>query len=129
MFCEKCGREMKESHKFCPKCGTAVESPAEEAVKAEDGVSTVGLSTGNTKKTNGSQVEMAPVMSIWDYVLLFILCGLPCIGIIAIIVLSINSSNKNESNYCRALLVLWLIIFLLIVLFNASAASLIFGLA
>lgn len=28
MFCTHCGKELEESHRFCPNCGTAVEPPS-----------------------------------------------------------------------------------------------------
>ena len=35
MFCKNCGREMKDSEKFCPNCGQAVEGKRETGKKAE----------------------------------------------------------------------------------------------
>lgn len=36
MFCEKCGNQLKENEKFCPKCGTPVKVPVENTVQNND---------------------------------------------------------------------------------------------
>lgn len=130
MFCRECGAEIKENGRFCPACGTEVRLVRKtEPVKEEVTVKkeTTSSSRENTVQQTAQQTvadtdnrNMDEVMSVWSYVILFIIGAIPIIGIIVIIVFAINSSNKNKTNYCRAIIVLWLIGVVLMLLFGAS---------
>lgn len=111
MFCKNCGTEFKENGRFCPNCGT------------DNGGQIDHVSNSSLKETTLLNSNMAPIMSIWSYVGLFILGAIPIAGTIAIIIFAIDTSNKNRSNYCRAIIVLWLIGALAMLLFGASIAG------
>ncbi|MGN0398992.1 MAG: zinc-ribbon domain-containing protein [Blautia sp.] len=123
MFCEKCGKSINSGEKFCPVCGTKIDwgsdfeniQPETPPVPPAPPVIPGGVTM--------NQGEYAPVMSVWNYVALFLLSAIPIVGIIVIIVCAINSTNKNQSNYCRAIILMWVISFLIMLIFGASIAG------
>lgn len=135
MFCRECGAEIKNNGKFCPVCGTKVKNMQQcfEEEKNYVDIEEIRIPVKeNAAQTVATNIEssinnsnLAEVMSVWSYVGLFIIGAIPIVGIIVIIIFAINSSNKNKTNYCRAIIVLWLIGVILTLLFGAS----IFGLS
>ena len=64
-FCVKCGKELNEQEKFCPECGTVVESP--EEVVAE----TVGENKGyNVPKCFTIFGKIGPIIGLVTFIYL-----------------------------------------------------------
>lgn len=123
MFCNNCGAEIKNNGKFCPKCGQPVKQDTGE--RAGVSIEKAQQTTEDTKtQSNTATVvtdpNMAPVMSVWSYLGLFLLSSIPIVGIIMLIVFAIGSNNRNKTNYCRAILLGQVIMVLIIVLFWSS---------
>lgn len=63
-------------------------------------------------------------LSIGTYILMIIISAIPIVGFIVLIVWSFDSTvNKNKSNYAKAVLILKIIGFILLVLFMSTMAS------
>ena len=122
MFCRKCGAEIK-SGKFCPVCG--IESSGAGGAISKEPAKTAN-DNGNNYVNNEANLE--PVMSVWSYVGLFLLGMIPIIGNILIIVFALNNSNLNRRNYCRAIIVIWVVSALLIGLCWGAIGGMAYGL-
>ena len=73
-FCVKCGKELNEQEKFCPECGTVVESLEEVAAE------TVGENQGyNVPKCFTVFGKIGPIIGLVTFILAFI----PIVNIIA----------------------------------------------
>ncbi|MDY5985725.1 zinc ribbon domain-containing protein [Sporofaciens sp. SGI.106] len=131
MFCRKCGTEIKDGVKFCPVCGTKVNQESNQQIYSVNNSTnqfTDKAPVSNGQAVNNANVEYAPVMSVWSYLGLFLLSAIPIVGVIIIIVFAINSSNKNKSNYCRAIILMWVISFVLLLIFGSSLAGILYSL-
>lgn len=135
MFCKKCGKEIKGNMKFCPGCGIEVSRVVDTG--NSNSTSVISMSVNDqTQRQGGGQKssvavrpdDFAPVMSVWSYLGLFILSAIPVIGIILIIVFAIDSSNKNKSNYCRAMILMWVISVLFVIIFKSAIIGLLYSL-
>ena len=83
----------------------------------------------STQKAGGAQEELAPVMSVVSYVILFILSAIPIVGLILILIYALDSTgNKNRRNYCRAIIVMWILSILVVFLFGASITGFLYAL-
>ena len=129
MFCKKCGTEIK-SGKFCPKCGT--ESSSTVSAAQPEVKSTVQMKqepVNNNVNSNPVNNEiMAPVMSVWGYVGMFLLGMIPLVGTIMVIVFAVSDSNLNRRNYCRAIILIWVISALLVALCWGAIGGMAYGL-
>lgn len=130
MFCKKCGAEIKSNGRFCPKCGQEVKTVenmiSDTQIEKEINVEEIPVSMQNASEAPGKQEpafsdqNLAPVMSVWSYLGLFLLASIPIVGIIIIIVFAINSNNQNKTNYCRAIILGQIILFLIAIMFSSS---------
>lgn len=126
MYCGKCGAQIKEGGKFCPKCGEKVGKQSTAAMAVAPASKSENTST---QKAGGAQEELAPVMSVVSYVILFILSAIPIVGIILILIYALDSTgNKNRRNYCRAIIVMWILSILAVFLFGASITGFLYAL-
>lgn len=82
--------------------------------------------TQNDKKKNGNLEE---VMSVWDYLWIFMLASIPVIGTIIVIVKAFGSSNKNKTNYCRAIILGQVLLVLIVIMFWSSLVGILNSLA
>ncbi len=48
-------------------------------------------------------------ISVWQWLLLFLLFGLPCFGLIFLILFAFIGENESRKNYCRAFIILLLL--------------------
>lgn len=137
MFCKNCGAEIKNNGRFCPKCGQEVKIISKEAVvnspNREIMEEIPRISVQDTQKSEQlqkstmSEQNLAPVMSIWSYLGLFLLASIPIAGIIIIIIFAISSNNQNKTNYCRAIILGQVILFLIVVVFWSSLTGMLAG--
>lgn len=133
MFCKNCGTEIKKGQ-FCPKCGMQIKNLYNQDIVYEDSISkTEVINNPEIKYENESEntvekyTNTENVMSVWSYLGLMLLSGIPIVGIIIVIVFAINSSNKNKTNYCRALLLMWLISIVLALVLGTIFSSLLYN--
>lgn len=134
MFCKNCGTEIKKGQ-FCPRCGMPVNKVPGQEVVYEDGAdkTEVLVNAGmESESTSVNDVEnnlnAEKVMSVWSYLGLMLLSGIPIVGIIIVIVFAINSSNQNKTNYCRALILMWIISVILALILGTVFSSLFYSL-
>lgn len=68
--------------------------------------------------------ETNAVMSVGQYIVMFILCAIPVVNIICWIVwLCSSKTNKNKKNYIIANIILWVIAIVISVVFYAVAGT------
>lgn len=64
----------------------------------------------------------APVMSLGDWIITFIILCIPIVGIVMMFVWAFSkSTNPNKANFCKASLILTLISIVLMFLFGGAA--------
>ena len=64
----------------------------------------------------------APVMSLGDWIITFIILAIPLVNIIMLFVWGFSSStNPSKQNFCRATLIIYLVCFVLFFLFGGMA--------
>lgn len=64
----------------------------------------------------------APVMSLGDWLVTFIVLMIPLVGLIMVFVWGFSkTTNPNKSNFCKATLILWLISAVLFMAFGGMA--------
>lgn len=122
MFCKKCGTEIKQG-RFCPVCGAAVgtENVQRENMQREAMQPNVVYSSNIISNSQGSE----PVMTTWDYVKVYLLSCIPIAGIIIMIVYALDNSKLNRRNYCRAMLILRIVMSILLGILSAYITELI----
>lgn len=139
MYCKTCGKELDESFAFCDNCGAPAvkESPKESDVRTENKTEP---ETAHAAQPAVQQVYSAyqyqvpvqnnvqPVATIGQYIAWMLIGLIPVIGIIIAIVLAIDSSNKNRSNFFRAQIVIVLAATALVLIFWSAIASLLYDL-
>jgi hypothetical protein len=52
-------------------------------------------------------------ISVGGWMLLMLLMAVPCVGLVAIIILAFTGENETRKNYCRALIA-WVLVFVAI---------------
>lgn len=90
MKCPTCGTELPENTKFCTFCGTAMETvaPARPAP---------------TRSVSAAPAAPAPkLLGPWAYFGLQLLFSIPIVGLIFLIIFSLDNSNLNRRNYARS---------------------------
>lgn len=86
--CKKCGGTVKAEDQFCMHCGMPLEK--EESVREE-----------------GREENKAEVLSMGEYLLMFILLAIPVVNFIVCILWIISgNSNPNKRNFAKA----WMVI-------------------
>lgn len=86
--CRKCGGTVKAEDQFCMHCGMPLEK--EESVREE-----------------GREENKAEVLSMGEYLLMFILLAIPVVNFIVCILWIISgNSNPNKRNFAKA----WMVI-------------------
>lgn len=125
MFCKKCGTEIKQG-RFCPVCGAAVgtENVQRENMQREAMQPSVGYSSNIISNSQ----ELEPVMTTWDYVKVYLLSCIPIAGIIIMIVYALDNSKLNRRNYCRATLIVRIVMAVLVGILSAFMTDLVLNL-
>ena len=108
-FCTSCGSPLQDGDLICQNCGaSAMEAPAATAQPAP---MTVPYTPPQTAKLNGEPTD--ETVSLWAYLGMIVLFLLPCVGLIAAIVMSFVPKNKNIKNFARAA-VIWMVVLALL---------------
>ena len=97
MKCPCCGMPVKDGAAFCPSCGTNMNI------------------SGGVSPSMPIPAKYKPLSS-WSYVGYGILFSIPVIGLICLIVFSLNESNINRRNYARSF---WCALLIVVLLFIA----------
>ncbi len=64
----------------------------------------------------------APVMSLGDWIITFIVLAIPLVNIVMLFVWGFSSTtNPNKSNFCKAYLIIFLVMIVLFFLFGGMA--------
>ncbi|MCL1941654.1 MAG: zinc ribbon domain-containing protein [Synergistaceae bacterium] len=129
MFCENCGTNIPDSSSFCSGCGASVSAAAAPPpppppqqrpvppVYAPPPVPPVYAPPqqqpyyGNQAAGYGySQANCEP-LGVGSYIFMFILTGVPIVGIIMLLVWAFGSGvNLNKKNFARAILLMFLVL-------------------
>jgi len=150
-ICQYCGNTLEETQKFCQSCGKAqgpqeATSPNMEGAQAVEQAAPAQQQAPEQQAQTFQQqtppVYAAPVqqqapnqqaqvvqpdsdlnkpLSVGHYILMFIVTGIPLVGIIMLFVWAFGgNTNKNRKNYAIAALILMLISLVLSIVFIAS---------
>ncbi|MEA4816420.1 MAG: zinc-ribbon domain-containing protein [Lachnospiraceae bacterium] len=121
MFCEHCGNKLPDEARFCDNCGAKIEEtkPAYEKTAPASPNSTQNSSEYYTRPDDNPYASTqynpysAPanainsVLSVGNYMLMFILMYIPVVNIILLFVWSFGkNANPNKRNFARAALIL-----------------------
>lgn len=112
MYCNFCGKSIPDTAKTCSACGSLVK-PAIKPEGATEGAQSPSYNYQTnpvpTDATNPIQ-QREPVMTMWQYVLTFVLINLPVVGFIFLIVFAFDKQKPNRANMCRGFIIYSLII-------------------
>ncbi len=139
-FCNRCGKEIPENIRYCPACGAPVQSSQEDAGHDSQARGPVSYSLNNAREEyrnsyrqpfsdnygdaapeNGSRY--APISAL-GYVGIFLLLGIPVIGLILAIIWACGGCRKvNKRNLARASLIMIVISVVLCLVFLSFAKT------
>lgn len=129
-FCTSCGAQLADGDLICKNCGAAVaaepaiptmEPPVYEA--AAPTPMTVPYTPAPTATLNGESQNKP--LSMWAYLGLIALFSLPCVGIIAAIVMCFAPKNQHIKNFARGFVIYSVIITVLFGLIGALIGAVI----
>ncbi|MBP5303336.1 MAG: zinc ribbon domain-containing protein [Clostridia bacterium] len=116
--CLKCGADIADGTKFCTSCGTPVPeipapapapaAPAQPAYAPQPAYQQPAYNQGFAPQKPVSD-ENKPC-SIWAYLGAMFLFAIPCVGLIALIIMCFAPKNKSLKNYAIATLIFTIII-------------------
>lgn len=96
-FCVMCGHGLGEGNRFCPDCGAPVEGG--ELMQMPQ----------STEYIPDKDSKYQPI-SVWGYVGILLLMGIPCVGFIVLCVWAFGGCrNVNKRNLSRAALIMMVI--------------------
>ncbi len=113
MVCKNCGKEVKEGTKFCTDCGAPVQ-PEPQATYSRSNYQQPpqqyqqydqSYQHYNPYNQPGQADNFAPVTSVGKYVLWIILSTMFPAGFIILIVFALDKTDKNRSNFAKAMLI------------------------
>lgn len=138
MVCRNCGKEVKEGTKFCIECGAPIrpepqatynqpnyQQPPQQQYQQQQ-YSQPYQQYNQPYQANNS----APVTSVGKYVLWIILSSLFPAGFIILIVFALDKTDKNRSNFAKAMLitqvcttVIGIIVLIVLAVFGVSVSD------
>ena len=112
MVCKNCGKEVKEGTKFCTDCGAPVQ-PEPQATYSRPNYQQPPQQQYQQQYAQPYQQynqpyqanNSAPVTSVGKYVLWIILSTMFPAGFIILIVFALDKTDKNRSNFAKAMLI------------------------
>lgn len=138
MVCRNCGKEVKEGTKFCIECGAPIQSEPQATYNQpnyqqpprqqyqQQQYSQPYQQYNQPYQANNS----APVTSVGKYVLWIILSSLYPAGLIILIVFALDKTDKNRSNFAKAMLitqvcttVIGIIVLIVLAVFGVSVSD------
>ena len=132
MVCGNCGNTIMEDDKFCLVCG-AKNEPAQQPYTANPGVPPVQPQPTQAPPQGvyvplqaavGSSPSLTEPLSIGQYVLMFILMGIPIVNLILIIIWGFGSGiNANKKNYARAALIMMAVAIVLSIVLGGAIVA------
>lgn len=120
MFCKKCGNELKDGIRFCPKCGEPAPNvtpickenaedfgsdevqPVNSTIEKESETEEGFPSNPYVPTDISDDTDQEAVVSIWQYLGWLVIQMIPIVGLIVMIVFAVDGSVKNRANYARA---------------------------
>lgn len=98
MYCNHCGTQIEDNAAFCPTCGASTQpEPAATPTPAP-----APVIHKSTEITPDMLPEQYRPLSPWAYFGLQILFAVPIVGLIFLIIYSINRSNYNRRAFARS---------------------------
>lgn len=113
-FCNSCGASMDANASFCTNCGKTTSNTAQSV---QQPVQQPYYQPAQPVYQNNNVINTQP-LSVGQYIVMFILMGIPLVGFILTLVWAFGSNvNTNKKNYARAVLILGIIAGILMVIF------------
>lgn len=116
-FCSNCGKPLEEGQTICESCGIAtgyVQFSQQEQQRFQQPIYNTLPSSHQQYGAN----DLKSTMSVGQYIGTMLIAYIPIAGLILYIVWAFSSdTNINKKNYCRASLLLRLILFGVIIVF------------
>lgn len=126
-FCSNCGSGISEGVTFCEKCGKPVENKESTEqnnnqnnyqVNQQQSINQPRYSTQPNYQQQYGYNDIEKPMSVGQYIGTMLLLAIPIAGFVLYIVWAFSSDiNINKKNYCRAVLILQLIVLGIYILF------------
>ena len=97
MFCENCGKQLPQGSLFCDGCGAKVEVQQQS----------VQQPVYSAPQQSRPQPQYgAPAMTVWQYIVMFLLLAVPLLNIYLIFKWSFGRGvNPNKKNLSRTILI------------------------
>ncbi len=122
MFCRNCGKEFEGS--FCPHCGASTTLKTAPVINQQPSGSYTNYQHPAGQNYPSYHDHTTDVLSVGQYIGIFILSAIPIVNLIVWIVwLASSSTNKNKKNYVIASLIMGLIATVLVVLITLLAGA------
>lgn len=115
MICMNCGKEVADGTRFCTECGAPMQ-PQQPPMYQQP--------YQQQYQPYRQENNEAPV-SMGQYLLWLILSAIPTAGFIIMIIFALDKTNKNRSNFAKAMLILTAVGVVIVTFFVIIAA--IFG--
>ncbi len=143
-FCESCGVQLTDQEKFCHNCGNQTTGQAQvktpQPVPGNNPGGQQYTQTGtqqftpaympppqnNTYPGQYNQSSLTTPLSVGQYILTFILLGIPLVNIILLFVWSFgNDVNVNKKSFCRAVLIIVIVATILSVILGSVITAIV----
>ncbi|WKY46921.1 zinc-ribbon domain-containing protein [Eubacteriaceae bacterium ES3] len=112
MYCKNCGKEIPDNSVFCTNCG-AKQTSSSGSVQPSQPVIQNSSAQQERKEYRQSSTQQngeVDVLSMGQYLIMFLLTAVPIVGIVMLFVWGFGSqSGPNKKNFARAYLIMMLI--------------------
>ena len=135
-FCSNCGKPLEEGQSICENCGieAANKQSSQQQQQGENRFQQPVYNTQSSYQQPNYQqqygaCDIESPMSVGQYIGTFLLGAIPIAGFILYIVWAFSSdTNINKRNYCRAVLIMSLIVIalyivIIVIIFGALASA------
>ena len=132
-YCPNCGKEVRAGAEFCGDCGARLAPPAPSAQQEQTPPAPPVYTL--PPQNYGTQYNPYRPLSVGEYVLTLVLGWIPIVGLILLIVWAFSDENVHRRNFCRACLIVKVIVLILrvvcivylLAMIGSTAAVEIFG--